>query len=68
MELSAERRVRLLAAFLTLDEDTQADALELLEDIASLAGDNPEKRREAREIIDRVYAIAGWTDEYGRQT
>ena len=60
-EASAARRIKLLAAFLSLDEDTQADLLEAAETIAFRAqGGVDFERDRAREIIRQVYAIAGW--------
>jgi hypothetical protein len=63
-ELSAARRVKLLAAFDSLDEDTRADLLELAEDFAFLAGDRRMERDDARQIIRQLYAAAGWEEEY----
>lgn len=59
-EASAARRVKLLAAFGSLDEDTQADLLELTESIAFNAGCASLERGDARDIMRRIYAIAGW--------
>lgn len=58
---SAARRERLLAAFLTLDEDTQADLLEAVETMAHrFSGGVDFERDRAREIVSQVYAAAGW--------
>lgn len=58
---SAFRRVKLLVAFNSLDEDTQADLLEAVETIAFRRSASVDfERDEAREIIQRMYAIAGW--------
>jgi hypothetical protein len=59
-EASAARRVKLLAAFEALDEDTRADLLELTEEIALNAGDARLERDDTRDIIRRMYALAGW--------
>jgi hypothetical protein len=63
-EASAARRIKLLAAFSSLDENTQADLLELTEEIAFHAGDARMERDDARDIIRQVYKIAGWEEEY----
>lgn len=60
-EASIRRRLRLLNAFLSLDEDAQADLLEAVDTIvhrASASVDN--ERDEARAIFRRVYELAGW--------
>lgn len=59
-EASAARRVKLLAAFDSLDCNVRADLLELIEQISQNAGERLEERREARGIIKRIYEIAGW--------
>lgn len=60
-EMSAARRTRLLAAFLTLDEDTQADLLEAVESLVFNAGLSVSlERDDARAIIRQVYRAAGW--------
>jgi hypothetical protein len=61
-ELSAARRVALLAAFDSLDEDTRADLLEAAETIARRAGVScvDFEAADIREIITRVYRVAGW--------
>jgi hypothetical protein len=62
-EASAARRVKLLAAFEALDEDTRADLLELAETWAFRAASaaNTESYA-ARGIIRQMYVIAGWED------
>ena len=63
-ELSAGRRVRLLAAFGSLDEDTRADFLEAAETMAFRAGGGVDfQRDELRRIIRQVHAAAGWENE-----
>jgi hypothetical protein len=65
-ELSADRRTKLLAAFRSLDEDTQADLLELVETIAfrrSPGVDN--ERSDARDIMRQVHQLAGWEADHG---
>lgn len=62
-QTSAARRVKMLAAFDSLDEDTRADLLEAAETMASrltpgLGLDS--ERDEARRIIAQIYAAAGW--------
>ena len=58
---SAARRVQLLAAFSSLDEDTQADLLEAVETLSfSHSGGYDPVRATAREIIRKVYVAAGW--------
>jgi hypothetical protein len=70
-EASAARRVKLLAAFDALDEDTRADFLEAAETMAlsSTPGGVDNVRAHARTILRRLYAAAGW-DQAGtdRQT
>jgi len=61
-EASARRREKLLAAFLSLGEDTCADLLELVESIAFNAGDARIERDDARDIIRQVYTAAGWAE------
>jgi hypothetical protein len=55
---STRRRVKLLAAFDSLPEDTRADLLELIETWAHSGTWNFDKD-EARKIIAQVYAAAG---------
>lgn len=60
-ELSAARRVTLLAAFEALDEDTRADLLEAAETIAGRASSGVDfEVAEMRFIFGRVYREAGW--------
>jgi hypothetical protein len=59
-EASATRRVKLLAAFGSLDEDTRADLLEAIETIAGRAGGADSVRDQARRILVQVYTAAGW--------
>jgi hypothetical protein len=60
-EASAARREQLLAAFLSLDENVQADLLEAVESLVLNAGISVSLERDrAREIIRQVYAVAGW--------
>lgn len=67
-EASAARRTRLLAAFLSLDEDAQADLLEAAEGwVFRATPDTSSERHRAREIIRRVYALAGWGDGTGQE-
>jgi hypothetical protein len=64
-EASAARRVKLLAAFGTLDEDTQADLLEAVETMVFRARAGVDSERdEARRIIEQIYKIAGWEESY----
>jgi hypothetical protein len=64
-EASAARREKLLAAFVSLPEDTQADLLEAVETIAFRAQDGVDFERDnARDIMRQVYQVAGWTEEY----
>ena len=65
-EASAGRRARLLAAFRTLDDTTHADLLEAVESLAGNARGADMYRDEARAIIHRVYAAAGWDDGRAR--
>jgi hypothetical protein len=60
-EASAARRVKLLAAFNALDEDTRADLLELAETWAfrATSAANTEAY-DARTIMRQMYAAAGW--------
>jgi hypothetical protein len=59
-EASAARRVKLLAAFNGLDEDTRADLLELAETIAFAAGDAYMERSDLRDMYRELFAAAGW--------
>jgi hypothetical protein len=64
-EATAKRRIKLLAAFGSLDEDTQADLLEAVESMVFRApGGVDFERDEAREIIRQVYLAAGWEESY----
>ena len=63
-EASAERRVRLLAAFDSLDEDARADLLEAAETIAFRAENGADAQsRGVRDILRRMYAAAGWAED-----
>jgi hypothetical protein len=60
-EASAARRVQLLAAFNSLDEDTRADLLEAVETIVTrTSGGVDFCRDDARAVIKQMYAAAGW--------
>jgi hypothetical protein len=60
-EASAARRVKLLATFDSLDENTRADLLEAVETMAfrGTSGADAEST-EARGILRRVYTAAGF--------
>jgi len=60
LRASAARREKLLAAFLGLDEDTQADLLEATETMVFRAGGVDSERDEARRIVRQMHAAAGW--------
>jgi hypothetical protein len=63
-EASAARRVKLLAAFNSLDEDARADLLEAIETIAFRATSPANiESREARAIMRQMYALAGFEPE-----
>jgi hypothetical protein len=58
---TARRRSQLLAAFETLPAPVRADLLEAVETIVFRANPGVDfERDDAREIIRRVYEIAGW--------
>lgn len=60
-EASARRRVKLLAAFDSLPEDTRADLLEAVESLVGTAQTGVNLYRDdALEVIQQVYAAAGW--------
>jgi hypothetical protein len=63
LEASAARRAKLLAAFLGLDENTQADLLEAAETMAHRASGVDPERDEALRIIRQMYEAAGWGGE-----
>ncbi len=60
LKASAARRTKLLAAFLALDENTQADLLEAVETMAHRASGVDPERDEALRIIRQMYVAAGW--------
>ena len=63
LEASISRRKAMLAAFLALDEDTQADLLERAETISTRQGatqHNDAYLQDIREIIAKVHQAAGW--------
>jgi hypothetical protein len=58
---SARRRSRMLAAFETLPPGDRADLLEAVEDWVFSATSGVDFERDgAREIMQRIYAAAGW--------
>jgi hypothetical protein len=60
-EASAARRVKLLAAFNSMDEDTMADLLEAAETIVFRAENGADaESREARGILRQIYTAAGF--------
>jgi hypothetical protein len=62
-EASIARRVKLLAAFDSLDEDTRADLLEAVESLVFNAGLSVSLERDAaRDIIRQLYQAAGWEE------
>jgi hypothetical protein len=63
VRLSAERRVKLLAGFDALDEDTRADIIELVEQIAHSHNRYPwQTEWECRQVIRTVYRLADLED------
>jgi hypothetical protein len=59
-EASAARRVKLLKAFDSLDENIRADLLEDIESLVFKAGISISvERDDARDIIEQVYKAAG---------
>ena len=60
LQASAARRTKLLAVFLGLDEDTQADLLEAVETMAFRASGVDPERDEALRIVRQMHAAAGW--------
>jgi hypothetical protein len=60
-EASIARRIKLLAAFNSLDEDTRADLLEAVETVAFRASTDVDfVRDDVRDIIRQAYTAAGW--------